>query len=224
MRGLDRFRRPSRVDLLTELQELAHLEARRWKAINNAIHRRGDPTALQGFAGMEITPVVVNSATITINATEAALIPTALFPIAANPQVPKLYQLYASGTSTTPAGAATYTLTPRIGPAPTNASPLIGIATGVITPTVSSTAAQWQLTGFVLIRTGGTAAIAVGSFWWIQSNTIGGGGPSTANAVFGGISASFDSTGATALWIGATQASAAGSTYTPQAVGWLSTN
>lgn len=211
----------SNREYLADVMDLARFEARRWKARGQRID---DPTALVGFAGVESPLVPVSSATITVNATEAVIIPTALFPIATNPQVPKLYQLFMGGTSTTAATPGTYTLTPRIGPAPTNASPLIGIATGAITPVASATAAQWQLTGFVLVRTGGAAAIAYGSFWWVHSNTIGGGGPSTANAVFGGVSAAFDSTGVTALWIGCTATTSTTNTFTPQGGAWGSWN
>ena len=223
---LKRDLRVTNRDISRDLELIESQPVENWKQVQNRIDRSGDPTMLTGgFAGMEITPEAVSEAAVTGGATELVLIPTARFAIAKNPQVPKLYRLYASGTSTTAATPGTYTLTPRIGPAPTNASPLIGIATGNITPVASATAAQWQLTGFVLIRTGGTAAVAVGSFWWAHSNTVGGGGPSTANAVFGGISASFDSTlTTTALWIGVTHATSTTNTWTPQAVGWLSAN
>jgi hypothetical protein len=211
---------------LADVMELAAVEVRRWNRIDRALREDGVPTAIGGpFSGLELTPAIANAAQVTINATEALLWPGAAnTPIPANPQVPKLYQLFASGTSTTAATPGTFTLAPRLGTLIT--SPLVGIATGAITPVASATAAQWSLSGWLYVRTGGATAIAQGSFEFNMSATIGGGGPAsaTSNAVFGGISASFDSTVASALVFGAIATTSTTNTFTPQFIGWGSWN
>lgn len=229
---LDRYERQATIlrarSDLRDVQDLAAVESRKWKQMNREIAEGGDPVALVGgFAGLEVTPATITQATVTGGATELALVPTALLPIARDPQVPKLYRLFVSGTSTTASTPGTYTLSARIGPAPTNASPLFGAVSGSLTPVASATAAQWRMFGIVMIRTGGTAAVAVGSFEFNQSATVGGGGPvsATSNAIYGGISASFDSTlTTTALWMGVTHATSTTNTWTPQAVAWGSWN
>jgi hypothetical protein len=121
-------------------------EKRTWKQIQNDIALTGDPTALNGlYAGLEQVPSIKDLATVTGSATEQAIFPVAnaLFPV--TPQSPKLYRLFASGTSTTAATPGTYTMAARLGNA--NTSPLFGIASGNLTPVASATAAQWRLFG-----------------------------------------------------------------------------
>lgn len=198
-----------------------------WKPKMDRLRRQGLTAIAGGLFGLVNNPITVNAATVTGSATEQAMIPTSLFPVEQNVQSGKLYLLYASGTSTTAATPGTYTLASRIGPAPTNASPLFGAVSGNFTPVASATAAQWQMQGFVLIRGSGIANTAVANFDWVHSGTVGGGGPalSTSTGVFGGISAAFDSTGTTAaLWIGVTHATSTTNTWTPQFVGWASAN
>lgn len=211
-----------------DIVKVAALQSQGWKPWMDRIQRSGVPTAVAGgLAGFVNNPVTVNQATVTGGATELVLIPTTLLPVEQNVQSGKLYQLFVSGTSTTAATPGTYTLAARIGPAPTNASPLFGAVSGAFTPVASATAAQWQLTGWVLIRGSGTANTAVASFEWSHSGTIGGGGPvlSTSAGVVGGISASFDSTlTTTALWIGVTHATSTTNTWVPQTVAWGSWN
>jgi hypothetical protein len=143
----------------------------------------------------------------------------ALVPV--TPQAPKLYRLFASGTSTTAATPGTYTMAARLGNA--NTSPLFGIASAALTPVASATAAQWRLFGVVFIRQSGTAGTGVGSFEMNHSGTVGGGGPvsATGNAVFGGILAATDFTVATnGLWCGVTHATSTTNTWVPQLVAW----
>lgn len=218
---------PLGYDPYPEIAQLAAQESRLWKPWMEDLSKREMTALAGGFAGLEKTPVTANQATVTGSATEQALIPIALTAIAADPQVPKLYRLFASGTSTTAATPGTYTLAARIGPAPTNASPLFGAVSGAFTPVASQTAAQWSINGWVLVRTGGTTAVAVGSFTWEHATTLGGGGPTSVSSagVIGGISASFDSTlTTTALWIGVTHATSTTNTWVPQAVAWGSWN
>jgi hypothetical protein len=197
-----------------------------WKPKMDRLKRSGLTMIAGGLYGLVRNPQGINQATITGSATEQAIIPIAQTPIEQDVPSSKLYLLVASGTSTTAASAGTYTLAQRIGPAPTNASPLFGAVSGAFTPANSETASQWQTQGFVLIRgPSSTANIAVGSFEWSHSATLAGGGPSTAAGVVGGISASFDSTlTTTALWFGVTHATSTTNTWVPQMVVWASAN
>jgi hypothetical protein len=188
----------------------------------------GQPMNISGgLLGLIGNPVLANQATVTGGATELVIIPTALLPIEQNVGSGKTYLIYASGTSTTAATPGTYTLALRIGPAPTNASPLFGAVSGALTPVASATAAQWNVFGFVVMRGGGTADTAVANMSFSHSATVGGGGPvgTASDAVIGGISASFDSTLATtALWLGVTHATSTTNTWVPQMVLWASLN
>lgn len=201
-------------------------DRRTWKQIENDIWASGDPTALNGlYAGLEQVPSIKDLATVTGSATEQALFPVANALIPVTPQSPKMYRLWASGTSTTAAAAGTYTLAARVGNA--NTSPLCGAVSGALTPVNSATAAQWKAIGFLFVRQSGTAGVAVGSFEFNHSGTIGGGGPvsATGNAIFGGISASTDYTLTTnGMWIGVTHATSTTNTWVPQFVGWGSFN
>ena len=155
--------------------------------------------------------------------------PTALMPIQQKAQGGQMYILYASGTSTTAATPGTYTFAGRIGPSPTNATTAIfGATSGAFTPVASATAAQWNLNGWVLCRGGGSASNAVGSFDWMHSGTVGGGGPglATSTGTFGGITAAtYDGTGAAvSTWIGVTHATSTTNTWVPQLHAWASLN
>ena len=194
----------------------------------SALAAQGVPVGIAGgLMGLVANPVTVNQATVTGGATELALIPTALYPVEQNVQSGKAYLQVAFGTSTTAATPGTYTFISRIGPAPTNASPAFGSVSGNFTPTASETAAPWYMLGFVVIRGSGTANTAAGGWFFSHSGTTGAGGPSlaTSTGTFGGISASFDSTGSTcALWIGVTHATSTTNTWVPQGVLWSSFN
>lgn len=232
---LDRYERDATIlrarSSLADVIDLAGAEARRWNKIDRQMREDPDVAFMNlvgGIAGLEPVPAgpaIVNWPTITINATEALLWGGAAgTPIAAVPQVPKMYRLFVGGTSTTAATPGTFTLAPRMGTLIT--SPLVGIATGAITPVASATAAQWRLEGWLLVRTGGTAAVSTGSFEFNMSSTVGGGGPAsaTSNAVFGGVSATFDATVASALVFGAIATTSTTNTFTPQSVLWGSWN
>jgi hypothetical protein len=229
MRVIDRIERRLAGRLLgaqahRDLVALAVDETRTWKEIQRAIDLAGDPTALTGgYAGLEVTPPIKDQATVTGSSTEQALFPVTLTPIPVTPQSPKLYRLFASGTSTTAATPGTYTMAGRIGNA--NTSPLFGAVSGNLTPVASATAAQWRLFAVVFIRQSGTAGTAVGTFEMNHSGTVGGGGPvsATGNAIFGGISASTDFTLTTnGLWVGVTHATSTTNTWVPQLVTWAS--
>lgn len=208
----------AREDLIAQLID----ETRTWKQIDRGIDIAGDPTALVGgYAGLEQTPSIKDLATVTGSATEQALFPVANALIPVTPQAPKLYRLFASGTSTTAATPGTYTMAARIGNA--NTSPLLGAVSGNLTPVASATAAQWRCFAVVFIRQSGTAGTAVGSFEMNHSGTTGGGGPvsATGNAVFGGVSAATDFTLTTnGLWVGVTHATSTTNTWVPQLVVW----
>lgn len=217
----------ARTQLADAMEVLKAAEDRRvWNRIDRKLRDEGVPTALGGpFAGLELTPAIANLSTITANATEQLLWPGAAnTPIPANPQVPKLYRLWAHGTSTTAATPGTFTLNARLGLLIT--SPSLTGATGNITPVASATAAPWRLEGWVYLRTGGASAVATGSFEWNMSSTTGGGGPAsaTSNAVLGGVSSTFDSTIASALVVGIIAATSTTNTFVPQFVGWGSYN
>jgi hypothetical protein len=210
----------AREDLIAQIID----ETRTWKEIDRGIAASEDPTALiGGYAGLEVTPSIKDLATVTGGATELAIIPVVNTPIPVTPQAPKLYRLFASGTSTTAATPGTYTLAGRVGNA--NTSPLFGAVSGALTPVASATAAQWRLFGVVFIRQSGTAGTGVGTFEFNHSATVGGGGPvsATGNAIFGGILASTDFTLATnGLWIGVTHATSTTNTWVPQLPVWAS--
>lgn len=227
MSVLDRYRQQATLftkapSEIGDVLDLARIEAMRWKQIGQTIHEKGDPTALLGYAGLEVTPAIVNAPLVTTGATELLLWPAAgNTPIPINPQAPKFYRVWASGTSTTAATPGTYTINARAGTLIT--SPSVSGATGAITPVASATAAQWELQGWLYLRTGGTASVAVGSFVWNHSATVGGGGPATAtsNAVFGGVSATFDtSTAVSGLVFGAIATTSTTNTFTPQLIAW----
>jgi hypothetical protein len=202
-------------------------ERRTWKQVDQCIRDGGDPTMLLGgIAGLELTPPLVNEATITGSATEQALFPVARAPIATNPRSPVLYRIFGSGRSTTAAAPGTYTLSGRLGNA--NTSPAFGVVpSSNLTPVASATAAQWKLLGWVYLRGGDTTGTAVGSFEFNHSGNTAGGGPVTAtgNAIFGGVSATVDFTLTTnGLWIGVTHATSTTNTWIPEFVGWGSWN
>lgn len=223
--------RPTKWDDIRELSHLL-LSQRTMKQRMNDVWVNGDPVAISGgLAGLIANPVTVNQATVTGGATELALIPTAVLPIEQNVQSGKIYHLFASGDSTTAATPGTYTLVTRIGPAPTNASPLLTPVSSAFTPLASMTHAGWTLDGEVVIRgPGGTANIATAGFAWSQvsvaSGTLQGGASSATSAGnLGGVSASFDSTlTTTALWVGVTHATSTTNTWIPQLVIWASWN
>jgi hypothetical protein len=230
---LDRYERDATIlrarSQLADVIDLAGVEARRWNRIDRQMREDPDVAFLNltgGIAGLEIVkPQIVNWPTITINATEALLWGGAAgTPIALNEQVPKMYRLFVAGTSTTAATPGTFTLNARLGTLIT--SPSLSGATGAITPVASATAAQWKIDGWLLLRTGGTAAVATGSLEFNQSATVGGGGPvsATGNAVMGGVSATFDATVASALVVGAIATTSTTNTFTPQSVLWGSWN
>lgn len=212
----------AREDLIAQAVD----ENRTWKQIQRDIEMGGDPTALLGvYAGLEQTPSIKDLATVTGSATEQALFPVTNAAVPVTPQSPKLYRLFASGTSTTAAAPGTYTMSARLGNA--NSSPLFGIASGNLTPVASATAAQWRLFAVVFIRQSGTAGTGVGSFEMNHSGTIGGGGPvsATGNAIFGGLLAATDFTLTTnGLWVGVTHATSTTNTWVPQLVAWGSWN
>jgi len=206
----------------TDLIAQAVDETRTWKQIQHDIWMGGDPTALLGvYAGLEQQPSIKDLATVTGSATEQAIFPVANAVVPVTPQSPKLYRLFASGTSTTAATPGTYTLAARLGNA--NTSPLFGAVSGNITPVASATAAQWRLFGVVFIRAAAATGTGVGTFEMNHSGTTGGGGPvsATGNAIFGGILASTDFTLTTnGLWIGVTHATSTTNTWVPQLVAW----
>jgi hypothetical protein len=215
---------PSLADDFAFLTELGGA----WKPKMRDLARQGPTAVAGGLAGLELNPTVVDAATVTGSATEQTLIPTALMPVRQNVPSGTLFKLFAGGKSTTAATPGTYTFSARIGPAPTNASPAFGVVpSGAFTPTASITAGPWWLWGMVLTRGAGSSNTAVGFFNWSHSGTTTTGGPAlaTSDGVFGGVSAAFDSTGATcALWIGVTHATSTTNTWIPNAVAWGSWN
>lgn len=221
--------RPSKWD---DIRELSHLLLSK-KSMKERMHDvwlNGDPINVSGgLAGLIGNPITLNAATVTGSATEQALIPTALMPVAQNVQSGTCYHLYAAGTSTTAATPGTYTLATRIGPAPTNASPLFGAVSSAFTPLASMTAAPWNIDGEVVIRGSGSSNTAANGLAWSQTSvaSTGTGGPSSVGSAgdIGGISAAFDSTGTTcAFWVGVTHASSTTNTWIPQLVIWASWN
>jgi hypothetical protein len=226
MRVIDRIERRLVDRLLSaqahrDLVALAVDETRTWKEIQRAIDLAGDPTALTGgYAGLEVTPPAKDQATVTGSATEQAMWPVTLSPIPVTPQSPKLYRLFASGTSTTAAARRHV----HAGRADRQREHESAVRCGVrrnLTPVASATAAQWRCFGVVFVRQSGTTGIAVGTFEFNHSGTVGGGGPvsATGNAIYGGISASTDFTLTTnGLWMGVTHATSTTNTWVPQLV------
>jgi hypothetical protein len=213
-------------------EEIAWLEANRrpWKLVNGLLAAAGDPVMISGgLAGLVVNPITLNAATVTGGATELSILPAALVPIAQNVQSGTSYHLFAGGNSTTAATPGTYTLAPRIGPAPTNASPLIGAVSSAFTPLASMTVAPFNIDGEIVIRGSGTSNTCAAAFAWSQTSVASAAapGPSSVSSAgnLGGISASFDSTGTTcAFWLGVTHATSTTNTWIPQLVIWASWN
>jgi hypothetical protein len=204
-----------------------------WKPWMDEIRSSGVPTMIGGgLTGLVVNPVTLNQATVTGGATELAMIPTAILPIAQNVQSGTGYHLFAGGTSTTAATPGTYTLVTRIGSAgiATVTSPLLTPVSSAFTPLASMTVAPWTLDGDLVIRGSGTANTAAAGFAWSQTSVASAAapGPSSATSAgnLGGVSASFDSTAAagSSLWVGVTHATSTTNTWIPQLVIWASWN
>lgn len=232
---MDRFEKAARerrgMSRISDVVELRDLEARRWKQLDNELRETSDLTALAGgFAGLELTPPVGTLTAVTINATEAALWPTATWtPIAANPQAPKAYRLLAFGTATTAATPGTVLFNARFGQLVT--SPLIGVST-TAAQTASQTATPWLLRGDVVIQRGGpaTSGLVAAVFNYRQGTAVSGGSLSIAavDQIFGTTTGAqsvvTDGSVAAGLWVGAIAVTSTTNTFIPQSVVWASWN
>lgn len=231
MRPLERIRRevrtrlrPSLMDDLRELAMLDVLERGPWKPRMHELWVDGQPLMLQGgLAGLEVNPQGANYPTITINATEAALVATANTPINAMQVSPKVYDLSVWGLATSAATPGTQTFNPRYGTSAAGAS--LGISSN-LTPVASETATPWFLRGRMILRGGGTTTSTLsGVFEYNQGSAVSGGSAEQAGLIFGGtVSSSVDNTTAQALWLGCVAATSTTNTMTPQGVLWGSWN
>jgi hypothetical protein len=219
------------IDLLRDTQVLGGETQREWKPWMQDIAASGDPMGLAGgIAGAEVTPPPGTLATVTIGATELALWPTVTWtPIAANPQAPKAYMLYAFGTATTAATPGTMLFNARFGQIVT--SPLIGVSTAAA-QTASQTATPWMLMGRIVIQRGGpaTSGLVVANFKYEQGTAVSGGSTvlPAIEQIFGtttgAVSVVTDGSVAAGLWVGAIAATSTTNTFIPQSVIWMSYN
>lgn len=216
---------------MTDIEELAHLESQRWKQFDAELRETADFTALAGgFAGLETTPTPGTLGAVTINATEAALWPTATWtPIAANPTCPKAYRLLAFGTATTAATPGTVLFNARFGQLVT--SPLIGVST-TAAQTASQTATPWIMRGDIVVQRGGpaTSGLVVAIFNYHQGTAVSGGSASlpAVDQMFGTTTGAqsvvTDGSVAAGLWIGAIAVTSTTNTFITQSVVWSSWN
>jgi len=234
MDQFDRWKRRSRgLSRITDVQELAHYESQKWKALDNELREGGDPTALAGgFAGLEVTPPVATLATVTPNSAtvDVAMWPVATWsPIAANPQCPKAYRLFAFGTATTAAAPGTVSFQPRFGQLQT--SPSLGLSTAAA-QTASQTATPWTMRGDLIVRAGGgaTTGLVVATFNYRQGTAVSGGSASmpAVDQMFGTttgpVSVVTDGSVSAGLWMGILNATVFTNTYITQGVVWSSWN
>jgi hypothetical protein len=217
-------------DALRDVQRFMGEQQREWKPWMQQIEASGDPTALVGFAGVERQPPPGTLPAVTINATEAALWPTATWtPIDANPQCPKAYRLVAYGTATTAATPGTVLFNARFGQLVT--SPNIGVST-TAAQTASQTATPWRMEGAITIQKGGTATsgLVVANFKYEQGTAVSGGSAvlPAMEQIFGtttgAVSVVTDGTTAAGLWMGAIAVTSTTNTFIPQSVVWVSYN
>jgi hypothetical protein len=218
-------------DVRRDMQLIANQPVDNWKSVDRRIADSGDPTMLTGgYAGTEVTPPPGDLASVTITATEAALWPTATWtPIAANPQCPKAYMLYAFGVATTPATQGTVLFNARFGQIVT--SPLIGVST-TAAPTASETATPWMLMGRIVVQKGGTATsgLVVANFKYEQGTAVSGGSAvlpameQMFGTTTGAVSVVTDGSVAAGLWVGAIAVTSTTNTFKPQSVIWMSYN
>jgi hypothetical protein len=214
--------RPSKWDDVSELAQLLYGD-RTAKQQMHDVWLNGDPINIAGgLGGLEANPPNADLATVTVNATEAALWPTAYTPIPALLQGPKAYSLKAWGVCTSAATPGTQTFNPRIGTS--NAGISLGISSA-LTPTASETAVVWKIMGDVVLRGGSTTTTTVTGVFDYDQTTGTTGNATTITALrFGGTSASVDNTVAQALWMGLLAVTSTTNTMTPRGVIWASWN
>lgn len=239
---LDRYERQATIlrktggaitdyDVRRDIQLIGGEPVDNWKAVQRRIAESGDPTMLSGgYAGAEVTPPPGDLATVTTTGTEAALWPTATWsPIAANPQCPKAYMLYAFGVATTAATQGSNLFQARFGQIVT--SPSIGVTPTSI-PTASETATPWMIMGRIVIQKGGTATsgLVVANFKYEQGTAVSGGSvvmPAMElmfGTTTGAVSVVTDGSVAAGLWIGSIAVTSTTNTFKPQSVIWMSYN
>lgn len=176
----------------------------------------------QYFADLAAEPKIDSLTAITAT-TETALWDVATrTPIPANFAVPgRAWHLMAGGIYSTAAGAATLTITPRVGLVIGGITLGISIAQNTV---VSLTNEAWWLEGILTCRSVGLAGAT--STFMFSGHFSGGGAAATASSgmqiAFGGTLATADSSIATGLWLGWTL-SVAGSCQ-PLSCVWRSLN
>lgn len=219
--------RPSKWDDMRELMALDMQARGTWKHQMHELLVDGIPCGVAGgLAGLESSGAQANYATLTIGATELSLFAAQTYaPVNAMQVTPKVYQLECFGTATSAASPGTETITPRVDVV--GGSSMGATGTTAITPTASSTAAPFMLSGRLVLRAGGsTASTMVGVFHYMQSNVVGGGGTLATGTpnIFGGTSVTWDNTVLKGLWIGWTATTSTTNTKVPQGVLWGSWN
>lgn len=213
-----------KYELISEVTELAGIEARDWKRMLDAIHSGNDPHALLGgIAGQEgnipsgALPAVTGG-TANVKWWDGLI----YSPIFAGLQAPKTFECFAEGTVTSSAGSQTLILNPTISTGAVGTG-LTASPTQTLGTTITN--AIWSLTANITVRTAGTGtgATAVGSFHFEYTTVANGGAPTTVIWRSSGGAVTFDSSVLNAFVFGATP-SAAGVSVTPQAIRWGSWN
>ena len=189
--------------LLARNEELAWLMAHergKWGLINGQIAKKGDPTMMaEGtYGALAAYPPPAALTSLTMAASEALLIPSAMLPIYTPFPIngilaPQAYRIAIAGRYTTSTSPGTVIVTNRIGN--TTGSASLG-ASAAATVTASLTNAFWTMIGDITIRTiglPGTNSTANGIFTFALNTAVGG----AVNTVVWGTgsgNASFDAT------------------------------
>jgi hypothetical protein len=210
---------PKRVQ--QDLNDLARYEAQFWNRQQRKVRADGDPTALESFfGGLLANPPASVISTSSVSG-EVGMWPAATWtPLPANTLIaPETMRLAVSGTVVSGATPGNWTVTPRLGTSTSGGT--LG-ASGAVALTASVTA-NYYLIGDLTIRSigTGTAASAIGFFHIVGK--LSATGASDINQVFGHTVATFDSSAAQGLFMGATH-TVTTVTHNIQNLHWMSWN
>jgi hypothetical protein len=219
--------RPSKWDDMRELTAIDMMSRGTWKHQMHELLVDGQPVGIAGgLAGLEVNAQSANYATVTLTGTETSLwTPQTYCPVTAFQTGPKVYQLECFGTATSAGTPGTESINPRVDVVGGSSLGISGATQ--ITPTASSSAAPFLLTGRLVLRSGGAStATMVGVFTYMQSNVVGGGGTLATGTpqIFGGASVTWDNTALKGLWMGLLAVTSTTNTKIPQGILWGSWN
>lgn len=151
-----------RAQLPDDIEQLAQLEGRRWKAINSELRRRGTPQSSGGQFYQDTRPpwLIADTAAVTLTTSQQVLWSVAdLTPTYASDWFPgKIFQLRCYGRLTTPAGAGALTVQFGYGTASGTTGALATSA--ALTVVASQTNISWRFEGRIRCRAVGPGANA----------------------------------------------------------------